>query len=173
MDDMDTEPRWLSPEELRAWLAFTAATTLLNGVLDRQLQRDSGMPHAYYMILAMLSDVPDRTLRMSDLAAATQSSQSRLSHAVARLEQQGWIARRPCPVDRRSTYATLTDKGFAALQAAAPGHVATVRKNVFDALTPDQVEQLEQISRAVLERLTHDPGAVALPEVCTKQITKS
>lgn len=170
---MTGETRWLTDEEQRAWRAFLVATQRLDQVIDRDLQQNAGMPHAYYMILAMLSDVPDRTLRMSDLAAATQSSQSRLSHAVARLEQQGWIARRPCPVDRRSTYATLTDKGFAALQAAAPGHVATVRKNVFDALTPDQVEQLEQISRAVLERLTHDPGAVALPEVCTKQITKS
>jgi DNA-binding MarR family transcriptional regulator len=160
------EPRWLSPSELKAWLAFVAATTLLDGALDRQLQRDSGMPHAYYLILAMLSDAPAHTLRMSDLAAATQSSQSRLSHAVTRLERQGWVSRRPCPDDRRSTFATLTEEGFAALRAAAPGHVGTVRDNLFDALTPEQVGQLEAISRAMIARLTRDPDATVIPGIC-------
>ena len=119
-------------------------------MLDRQLQRDSDMPHAYYQILAMLSEVPGRTLRMSDLAAITQSSQSRLSHAVARLERRGWIRRRPCPDDRRSTLATLTELGFQALETAAPGHVRTVRENLFDRLTCDQVGQLREICQAVV-----------------------
>lgn len=144
------ETRWLEPDELETWLSYVAATTLLEGALDRQLQRDAGMPHAYYQILAMLSDAPDRTLRMSELAAITQSSQSRLSHAVARLECKGWVRRKPCPDDRRSTFAQLTEEGFAALAAAAPGHVCTVRRHVFDRLTPEQVEQLREITRAVL-----------------------
>ncbi len=152
---MDDE-RWLQPDELRAWTTFVAATSLLESTVDRQLQRDSGMPHAYYMILAMLSDVPDRTLRMSDLAAMTQSSQSRLSHAVARLEQQGWVRRSRCPDDRRSTLARLTDAGHAALAAAAPGHVTTVRKHLFDRLTCEQVGQLREICRSVLAGL--EPG---------------
>ena len=97
--------RWLAPDELSAWLVYVATTSLLDGALDRQLQRDSGMPMAYYLILAMLSDVPGRTLRMSDLAAVTQSSQSRLSHAVSKLERNGWVRRSPCPDDRRSTLA--------------------------------------------------------------------
>ncbi|GAA4541132.1 MarR family winged helix-turn-helix transcriptional regulator [Pseudonocardia xishanensis] len=160
------EPRWLSPAELKAWMAFVAATTLLDGALDRQLQRDSGMPHAYYLILAMLSDAPDHTLRMSELASATQSSQSRLSHAVTRLERQGWVRRRPCPDDRRSTFATLTEDGLAALRAAAPGHVGTVRDNLFDALTPEQVGQLETICGAMLARLRRDPDATPIPGSC-------
>jgi DNA-binding MarR family transcriptional regulator len=147
------ETRWLEPDELETWLSYVAATTLLEGALDRQLQRDSGMPHAYYQILAMLSEVPDRTLRMSELAAITQSSQSRLSHAVARLERNGWIRRKPCPEDRRSTFAQLTEEGFAVLAAAAPGHVCTVRRHLFDRLTPEQVGQLREITRAVLSGL--------------------
>ena len=113
--------RWLTPDELSAWLVYVATTSLLDGALDRQLQRDSGMPMAYYLILAMLSDVPGRTLRMSDLAAVTQSSQSRLSHAVSKLERNGWVRRSPCPDDRRSTLAQLTDAGFAALEEPRRG----------------------------------------------------
>jgi DNA-binding MarR family transcriptional regulator len=157
------ETRWLEPDELEAWLAYVAANTLLEAELDRQLQRDSGMPHAYYQILAMLSDTPGRTLRMSELAAVTQSSQSRLSHAVARLERQGWIRRVPCPEDRRSTFAQLTNEGFAALAAAAPGHVSTVRKLLFDRLTPEQVTQLREICGAVLGGLGIDAQDATLP----------
>jgi DNA-binding MarR family transcriptional regulator len=144
------ETRWLDPDELEAWLSYVAATTLLEGALDRQLQRDAEMPLAYYLILAMLSDAPDRTMRMSELAAVTQSSQSRLSHAVARLERRGWIRRKPCLDDRRSTFAQLTEEGFAALAAAAPGHVCTVRRLLFDRLTREQVGQLREICQAVL-----------------------
>jgi DNA-binding MarR family transcriptional regulator len=154
---VDGETRWLTDDERSAWMSFLATTTLLDGALDRQLQRDAGMPLAYYQILAMLSEIPDRTLRMSDLAELTQSSQSRLSHAVARLERNGWVCRSPCPDDRRSTLARLTAEGFAALAAAAPGHVDTVRTHVFDRLTPGQVAQLRDICRAVLDGLGAQP----------------
>jgi DNA-binding MarR family transcriptional regulator len=152
--------RWLEPEEMEAWLAFVAASTLLDGALDRQLQRDSGMPHAYYQILVMLAEAPGRSLRMSELANATQSSQSRLSHAVARLEQQGWVHRAPCSYDRRSTFAQLTEAGYAALVAAAPGHVRTVRKYVFDRLTAEQVRQMRDIFRQVREGFCADPDRI-------------
>jgi DNA-binding MarR family transcriptional regulator len=152
----ESDVRWLTPDELQAWLVFVATTNLLDGALDRQLQRESGMPMAYYLVLAMLSDVPGRTLRMSDLAAVTQSSQSRLSHAVSKLEHNGWVRRVPCPDDRRSTLAQLTDAGFAALAAAAPGHVRAVRTHVFDRLTAEQVRQLREIFGAVLAGLTAD-----------------
>jgi DNA-binding MarR family transcriptional regulator len=156
------EDRWLSADELKTWLSYVATTTLLEAALDRQLQRDSSMSHAYYQILAMLSDTPERKLRMSDLAALTQSSQSRLSHAVARLEANGWIRRVPCPDDRRSTFAELTEEGFAALATAAPGHVRSVREAVFDRLTPEQVTQLRQICAAIHSGLPMERRSKAL-----------
>ena len=144
------ETRWLTEDEQRAWRAYLAATRRVFEELDRELQRDAGMPHTYYTILVALSEAPDRTLRMSQLADASGSSRSRLSHAVARLEENGWVRRHSCPSDRRGALATLTDDGFAALAAAAPGHVDGVRRHLFDRLAPDQVDQLRAISESVL-----------------------
>ena len=142
--------RWLDAEEQRTWRAFLAATRGLTETLDRQLQTDAGMPHAYYEILVHLSEATDHTLRMSDLAEACGSSRSRLSHAVTRLEANGWVRREDVPSDRRGQLAVLTGEGFAALAAAAPGHVEAVRTHLFDPLTPDQVGALRRISEAVL-----------------------
>ncbi|MDQ6725755.1 MAG: MarR family transcriptional regulator [Actinomycetota bacterium] len=150
------EPRWLSDEEQRTWRAFLAAVRLLTAELDRELQRDADMPHTYYEILVALSEAPCRTLRMSELAELSQSSRSRLSHAVSRLEEEGWVERRDCPTDRRGALAVLTDEGFAVLEAAAPGHVEAVRRNLFDQLTPEQIAELGRISAAVRDGLT--PG---------------
>ena len=111
------------------------------------------MPHAYYEVLVRLSEAPERRLRMSELADATGSSRSRLSHAVARLEEAGWVRREECPTDRRGQLAVLTDEGFAVLAAAAPGHVEGVRRHLFDRLTPAQVEPLGRISEAVRDPL--------------------
>ena len=129
-----------------------ATSQLVNEELDRQLQRDSGMPHTYYVVLMKLSEAPDRRLRMSELATALNSSQSRLSHAVARLEERGWVRRRSCAEDKRVNWAFLTDEGFAVLAAAAPGHTEAVRQSFFDRLTPEQVRQLAEICGAVLGR---------------------
>lgn len=148
--------RWLTEDEQRAWLAWLGATELLMGALDAQLQRDAGFPHAYYAILAQLSHAPDRTLRMSDLASVVNASPSRLSHAIGKLEDRGWVTRRPGPTDRRSTLATLTDEGFEVLKEHAPGHVEAVRTSLLDPLTPEQVGQLETICNAVLNGL--DPS---------------
>ena len=142
--------RWLEEDEQRVWRAFLQANRLLFDELDRQLQRDAGMPHAYYEILVRLSEAPDRALRMTELADATLSSRSRLSHAVARLEEAGWVRRDSCPSDRRGAFAVLTDEGFAALAAAAPGHVEAVRTHLFDQLSDAQVRQLGEISEALL-----------------------
>jgi DNA-binding MarR family transcriptional regulator len=144
---------WLDPEEQRTWRAFLTASRALMDTLDRELQRDAGMPHAYYEILVRLSEAPERRLRMSELAEASGSSRSRLSHAVARLEASGWVRREDCPTDRRGQVAHLTDEGFAALAAAAPGHVEGVRRHLFDALSPAQVGQLRRISEVLAERL--------------------
>src|SRR5688572_5781069 len=115
--------RWLDDDEQAAWRSLLSATRLLFDQLDRELQRDAGMPHTYYEILVRLSETPDRTLRMSDLAERCNSSRSRLSHAVARLEERGWVRRDSFSGDRRGALAVLTDEGFAALEDAAPGHV--------------------------------------------------
>lgn len=149
-------PRWLSAPEQRAWRNYIEATTLLLDALDRQLQRDAGIPHAYFEILVRLSEPNDRTMRMSELADATRSSRSRLSHAVARLEERGWIERQDCETDRRGQLAHLTDAGFAALGAAAPGHVEAVREHVIDRLSPAQVDQLAEIAGIVLSGLSPD-----------------
>jgi DNA-binding MarR family transcriptional regulator len=145
--------RWLSADEQRAWRGLLESTRLLFDVLDRQLTVESSMPVGYYEILVNLSEAPDRTARMGELAARTRSSRSRLSHAVDRLEERGWIERRDCPTDRRGQVASLTDAGFAALAAAAPGHVEAVREHVIDRLTPEQIGQLEQITSAIVAGL--------------------
>src|SRR5215469_7688408 len=143
------ETHWLTAEEQRTWRAFLDATQLLFSSVEGQLQRESGIPHGYYEILVRLSEAPDRALRMSQLAEASTSSKSRLSHAVARLEERGWIERLDCPTDRRGQIAQLTPAGFAALAAAAPSHVEQVRRSLFDALSADQVRQLAEISAAI------------------------
>jgi DNA-binding MarR family transcriptional regulator len=145
--------RWLDAREQRAWRSYLAAARLLNAQLDRELQRDSGIPHTYYEILVRLSESPGRSLRMSDLADAADSSRSRLSHAVSRLEEAGWVRRESCATDRRGAFAILTDDGFAALEKAAPRHVEGVRSHLFDKLSSAQVEQLAQICDAIVDGL--------------------
>ena len=151
--------RWLSLDEQHPGRAVLEATRRLDEQLDRELQHEAGMPLAYYTILAMLSEAPDRTLRMSELAQRTWSSRSRLSHAVDRLEEKGWVTRISCPSDKRGAFALLTDAGFAVLEAAAPGHVEGVRRHVFDQLTPSQVEALGAISHKVAQQLADAAAA--------------
>jgi DNA-binding MarR family transcriptional regulator len=145
-----TETRWLSAEEQVAWRSFVDGFRALIDVLDRQLQADSNLPHSYFEILIPLSEAEGRTLRMSELAEAARSSRSRLSHAVARLEQRGWVRRLNCPTDRRGQLAQLTDEGFAIVEAAAPGHVETVRKYLIDRLTPEQLRVMGEIGQVLL-----------------------
>ena len=142
--------RWLDDEQQQAWRAFLGAVEHLQSALDAQLQSEAGMPHAYYELLVRLSEAPERRLRMSALAQAAGSSRSRLSHAISQLERRGWVLREPCPGDRRGALAVLTDEGFAALKAAAPGHVEAVRALLVDRLTPAQLRQLRSISEAIM-----------------------
>jgi DNA-binding MarR family transcriptional regulator len=148
-----TEPRWLTDEEKRAWIGWVFATRLFWEEIERDLARDADMPFGYYDILVMLAEAPNRRLRMTELADCTQSSRSRLSHAVSRLERLGWVRREPCPEDRRGQVAVLSDEGFQALAAAAPHHVESVRTHFFDVLTPEQVQQLDDITQALLDHL--------------------
>ena len=150
------EPQWLSSEEQDTWLPFVVATRLLWGQFERDMQRGAGMPLTYYEILSALSDVPEHALRMADLSTMLQVSPSRLSHAVSRLEESGWVRRELCPSDRRGWIATLTDEGMNVVRTAAPIHVESVRAHLFDQLTPAQVEQLGGISKILLAHLA--PG---------------
>lgn len=150
------EPLWLTDEERAAWLRLVAVVELLPGVLDAQLRADSELTHFEYFVLAMLSEAPERTLRMTTLAQRTNATLPRLSHVVNRLEGRGLVERFPCPEDGRATNARLTPAGWSAVVAAAPGHVHTVRRHVLDPLTPTQLKQLRRIGDALLPRL--DPN---------------
>ena len=158
-----TAPRWLDADEQRTWRAFLSATQLVLDRIDRQLQHESGVVFTYYEMLVRLSEAPDRSLRMSQLAETSLSSRSRVSHAVARLEERGWIRREACPTDGRGFLAVLTDDGLAALEAAAPGHVETVRETLFDQLTPEEVGQLRGLSEKLLTHLTATGSVSPVP----------
>lgn len=138
--------RWLDDTELQTWLNFAAVTMWLPAALDAQLQASAGISYFEYQVLARLSTSPDRTARMGELAQLANGEQSRVSHAVARMERQGWIERSTDPANRRSVLATLTDPGYALVEAAAPGHVEAVRQLVFDPLTETQANQLHSIA---------------------------
>lgn len=168
---MDTP--WLDEDERAAWLRLVAVVELLPGVLDSQLRREAGLTHFEYFVLAMLSEAPERTLRMTSLAQRTNATLPRLSHVVRRLEDRDLVQRLPCPEDARVTNARLTDAGWDAIVAAAPGHVDNVRRHVLDPLTPTQVTQLREIADALLTRLDPDRRMTGLYDPEQTQDTAS
>jgi DNA-binding MarR family transcriptional regulator len=157
---METE--WLDETERDAWLRLVAVVELLPGVLDAQLRTEAGLSHYEYFVLAMLSEAPERTLRMTALAQRTNATLPRLSHVVQRLEDRGLVERFPCAEDGRATNARLTRAGWKSVVAAAPGHVAKVRRTVLDPLTREQVVQLRDIADALLTRLDPEGRLTAL-----------
>ncbi|SNS63736.1 DNA-binding transcriptional regulator, MarR family [Micrococcales bacterium KH10] len=164
------ETRWLSAQELGAWVKLEAIAELLPGALDQPLQRAHGLNHYDYITLAQLSEAPERTLKMTELAARTSATLPRLSHVVTRLEQRGYVRRAPSPLDRRVTLATLTEEGWQAVVAAAPTHVESVRELVIDRLTSDQLEALEGITDALLGALDPD-DRIGLRQMCAKKVS--
>jgi DNA-binding MarR family transcriptional regulator len=148
--------RWLDEEQQRTWRAWLAVSELVPRALDTQLQRDAGISHAAYVVLAMLSEAPGRSRRMSDLARRANQSQSRLSHTVARLEERGWVRRERSTDDGRGNLAVLTDAGWDVVRTVAPGHVDAVREAMFDPLTPEQTRVLGDAMQAILEQLDPD-----------------
>ncbi|MGW0208494.1 MarR family winged helix-turn-helix transcriptional regulator [Streptomyces sp. NPDC003233] len=157
------QSRWLSDGEQRVWRAYLHATTLLEDHLDRQLQRDAGMPHIYYGLLVGLAEAPRRRLRMTELAMQAKITRSRLSHAIARLEKNGWVRREDCPSDKRGQFAVLTDEGAEVLRRTAPGHVAAVRQAMFERLSPEQQKALGEIMEIIAEGLQPDEAGADLP----------
>jgi DNA-binding MarR family transcriptional regulator len=163
------EPRWLDEAELATWHRMVQLFMLLPTALDRQLRDEAGIPHAYYQIMAILSEAPERSLRMTDLAKRTGTTTSRLSHAATTLEQRGWIQRCAFSSDKRGQVAQLTDSGMAAVVAAAPGHVAEVRRLIFDLLTPEENAQLGAVLAKVLPGLTGRPSPGGQPQEAQPQ----
>lgn len=151
-----TDVLWLDEDEIRTWLKFRAVVELYPSILDSQLRRDAQLTHMEYQVLAMLSEAPGGSLRMSVLASRTNSSLTRMSHVVTRLSERGIVARQACELDGRATNVVLSDAGRARLQDAAPGHVAQVRRSFVDALTPEQLDQLDAICEAILGRIDPD-----------------
>jgi len=145
--------KWLTATELASWLSVVRLMTWLPWSIDQQLQRDSNLRMVEYQVLAMLSESPERTMRMSSLAEVTNASLSRLSHLVERLETRGFVRRAPDPADGRFTNAILTEKGFRALVEAAPGHLAHVRSLVVDVLSPEQLRRLGRDAARIMSRI--------------------
>ncbi|WP_237047726.1 MarR family winged helix-turn-helix transcriptional regulator [Lentzea guizhouensis] len=156
------EPRWLTASQRLAWLDMVRVLTRLPATLEAQLERDAGLTFFEYHVLSMLSEIPSHTLRLSRLAQLTSSSLSRLSNVVKRLEGRGLLAREPDPHDRRASCAVLTEAGMAAVERAAPGHVAVVRELVVDPLEAEQLSQLHAAHERILSRL--DPASSTRPE---------
>jgi DNA-binding MarR family transcriptional regulator len=150
---VSVDTRWLDRKQLAAWVRLAAVLELLPAALDSQLRRDAELTHFDYYVLAMLSEASGHTLRMTALAERTTATLARLSHVVQRLEARGLLERFPCPQDRRATNARLTEAGWQKVRDSAPGHAATVRDNVIDALSAEQVDQLAAICDAILHRL--------------------
>jgi DNA-binding MarR family transcriptional regulator len=148
-----TEPRWLTADELETWKTLQLMMALLTGALGEQLQRDSNLSFLEYYVLAGLSDQPDHTMRLSQLAVLTNSELSRLSHLMRRLENRGLVRRESDPCDGRFTNAILTPDGYAELVKAAPAHVELVRQLVFDPLTETDRRALQKALTKLLPGL--------------------
>ncbi|MCW5951230.1 MAG: MarR family transcriptional regulator [Propionibacteriaceae bacterium] len=163
---MDEEPPWLDDEEQQIWLQLSLLMTRLPAALERQLQRDAGLSLYEYLLLSGLSMTPGRRLRLRDLAEFTGTSLSRLSNVIRKLEGHAWVARTPDPRDGRSTFAVLTEAGYAKVVASAPGHVREVRRLVFDPLSAHQLRRFGSMIRQVLHVVDPngcDPNALLHP----------
>jgi DNA-binding MarR family transcriptional regulator len=149
----EQDVRWLSADQIEAWLAFFGAAALLNRRLDQQLKDDAGLTHVQYEVMARLSEAPDRELRMTELADTLYTSQSGTTYQIAQLEKAGLVRRRQCLGGPRAVYAVLTDAGFEVLKRAAPGHVNTVRELLIDVLTPEELEAVSNGLGRVRDRI--------------------
>ena len=153
----DAEIRWLTPEQQQDWRALFAMLSCLPGAIDAQLKRDAGVNTYEYQVLAALSQSPDHTIGLSDLAEEAQGSLSRLSHALTRLEKAGMVVRCPSDDGGRRMRARLTDAGLAKIVEIAPGHVREVRRLIVDALTPEQLSALGDAARAITAAVRAEP----------------
>lgn len=157
---MPEETPWLTSDQLRAWMALTAMLETLPAAIDAQLKRDAGINRFEYLVLAGLSEAPERALPMTELALFATGSLSRLSHAVDRLERKGWVTRRAVAGRARRTEVVLTDAGMDTVVATAPGHVREARRLVVDVLDEEQIAQLDRIARSIVATAAPELGAL-------------
>jgi DNA-binding MarR family transcriptional regulator len=162
-----TAPKWLTPTQLEAWQALTLLLARLPTALEAQLQRDAQLSYIEYYALAALSEQPDRTMRMSELAVLTNAELSRLSHLITRLHKRGYVRREPDPDDGRYTNAVLTDAGHDIVVAAAPGHVAAVRELVIDALDDTALKALQTSAERINARIDDPRRSVKRDAIAT------
>ena len=165
-----TAPRWLTPAQLGAWQALTLMLARLPTALEAQLQRDSQLSYIEYYALAALSERPDRTMRMSELAVLTNAELSRLSHLITRLQKRGYVRREPDPDDGRYTNAVLTDAGYDLVVAAAPGHVAAVRELVIDALDDTALKALQVSAERIIARIDDPRHSISRDATATTAV---
>jgi DNA-binding MarR family transcriptional regulator len=163
--------RWLSPSEDRAWRAWLAMTERLRAQVARDLLVDSGLSDADYMVLVNLSEAEDRRVRMHELAARLNWSKSRLSHQLARMQARGLVQREECPSDARGAFAVLGPGGLAAIEGAAPKHVASVRRHLIDVLDADQLNQLSAIADVVARHLSSQSACTAALEESSDEVS--
>jgi DNA-binding MarR family transcriptional regulator len=152
-----TEPAWLDEGEARAWRGYLRMRTLLHAQIVRDLAREAGLSGPDYDVLSNVSEAPGRRARLGDLAARMAWSRSRLSHHITRMERRGLVTREDCTSDGRGAFVALTDAGWRAIRAAAPGHVASVRRHFIDLLSREQLDALAEISQTVVRRLGREP----------------
>jgi DNA-binding MarR family transcriptional regulator len=145
--------RWLDEREAAAWRGLQTMQMQLNATLARELAADSELSYPDYMVLVALTDQPDGRRRPFELGHDLGWEKSRLSHHVSRMVARGLVVRDSCPGDQRGSFVVVSDKGRAAITAAAPGHVAAVRRYVIDRLTPAQLDALAEISASVMAAL--------------------
>lgn len=145
--------QWLDQRELRAWQRLQQMHLRLDGELARQLAAESGLSYSDYVVLVALTEQPDGRLRLFELARVLGWEKSRLSHHISRMEGRGLVAKEQCDHDRRGAYVVVTKSGRKEIEAAAPGHVAAVRRLFIDRLTPEQLDVIAAVAECVLAGL--------------------
>lgn len=153
------EVRWLTEREERGWRGLQFMQMRLEHELAHQLATESGLSYPDYVVLVALTDRPDGRMRLFELGDTLGWEKSRLSHHVARMSDRGLVAKRPCDDDRRGAYVVITSKGRTEIAAAAPGHLATVRRLFIDQLTPSQIDAIAEIAETVLAKVDGQPVA--------------
>jgi DNA-binding MarR family transcriptional regulator len=169
MPNMSSDFRWLTAEEQRVWRRWLTLNAQLSATLQRELQDDAGLSTQDYEVLVHLTDSPEGRMRVTDLARLMQWERSRVSHHVTRMERRRLVQRVECAEDGRGAFVVITLQGRAAIEQAAPGHVNTVRRLVFDVLSPEEVDSFGAIIDKALAQLDNRPARS--PQIAESTLT--